>query len=130
MPQEQNPGSVSRGVRKLAFDLFELIYTRLSLLGVELQEEKLRLLRLAVFFAVATLCAGFALLFFSLFIIVLAGENHRLLAIGGLTVLFAAGATLAGIKTLLLAREGGQLFQASLAEIKKDQASLHQGPKL
>jgi uncharacterized membrane protein YqjE len=104
-----------------------LVQNRLQLLGVELAEERLRLLSLVTYGAVAFICLSAGLVFLAVFLTVLFWESHRLLALGVFSALFLG----AGIATLLMAlsyaRAGSMLFKASLAELAKDSEALAQG---
>jgi uncharacterized membrane protein YqjE len=104
-----------------------LVQNRLQLLGVELAEERLRLLSLVTYGAVAFICLSAGLVFLAVFLTVLFWESHRLLALGVFSALFLG----AGIATLLMAmsyaRAGSTLFKGSLAELAKDSEALAQG---
>jgi len=104
-----------------------LVQNRLQLLGVELAEERLRLLSLVTYGAVAFICLSAGLVFLAVFLTVLFWESHRLLALGVFSALFLG----AGIATLLMAlsyaRAGSTLFKASLAELARDREALAQG---
>ncbi len=104
-----------------------LAQNRLQLLGVELAEERLRLLSLVTYGAVALICLSAGLVFLAVFLTVLLWDSHRLLALGVFSALFLG----AGIATLMMAmnfaRAGSTLFQASLAELARDRESLAQG---
>jgi uncharacterized membrane protein YqjE len=104
-----------------------LVQNRLQLLGVELAEERLRLLSLVTYGAVALICLSAGLVFLAVFLTVLFWESHRLLALGVFSALFLG----AGIATLLMAlsyaRAGSTLFKASLAELARDRETLAQG---
>ena len=104
-----------------------LVQNRLQLLGVELAEERLRLLSLATYGAIALICLGAGLVFLAVFLTVLLWDSHRLLALG----VFSAVGLGAGIATLLVAmnhaRAGSTLFKASLAELARDREALAQG---
>ena len=104
-----------------------LAQNRLQLLGVELAEERLRLLSLATYGAIALVCLSAGLVFLAVFLTVLLWDSNRLLALGIFSALFLG----AGIATLLVAlshaRAGSALFKASLAELAKDRAALAPG---
>ncbi|MBI5792127.1 MAG: phage holin family protein [Rhodocyclales bacterium] len=106
---------------------FALVQNRLQLLGVELAEERLRLLSLVTYGAIALVCLSAGLVFFAVFLTVLFWDSHRLLALGIFSALFLG----AGIATLLMAmshaRAGSTLFKASLAELAKDREALAHG---
>ncbi len=101
-----------------------LLQNRLQLLGVELAEERLRLLSLLTYGAIALVCLSAGLVFLAVFLTVLFWDSNRLLALGIFSALFLG----AGIATLLVAmnfaKSGSTLFTASLAELAKDREAL------
>ena len=98
--------------------------TRLELLAVELQEEKLRLTGLALNTVLAGLLLGFGLVFLMVFLTVLFWEEHRLLARGVSTAVCLGGGLLAASNAARAFRSGTKLFSASLAEFARDRAAL------
>lgn len=104
-----------------------LVQNRLQLLGVELAEERGRLLSLLTYGAIALICLSAGLVFLAVFLTVLLWDSHRLLALGVFSALFLG----AGVATLLMAvnyaRAGSTLFKASLAELARDREALAQG---
>ena len=98
--------------------------TRLELLAVELQEEKLRLTGLALNTVLAGLLLGFGLVFLMVFLTVLFWEEHRLLALGVSTAVCLGGGLLAASNAARAFRSGTKLFSASLAELTRDRAAL------
>lgn len=104
-----------------------LLQNRLQLLGVELAEERARVLSLLTYGAIALICLSTGTVFLAIFLTVLFWETHRMLALGIFSALFLG----AGVATLMVAmryaREGSALFKDSLAEFAKDRAALQQG---
>lgn len=104
-----------------------LLHNRLQLLGVELAEERARLLSMVAYGGAAFLCLSAGLVFLSIFLTVLLWDGNRLLALGVFSALFLG----AGIATLMLtvnlARTGSKLFSASLAELRRDRDALTAG---
>ena len=100
--------------------------TRLELLAVELQEEKLRLTGLALNTVVARLLLGFGLVFLMVFLTVLFWEEHRLLALGISTAVCIGGGLIAASNAARAFRSGTRLFSASLAELARDRAALRE----
>ena len=98
--------------------------TRLELLAVELQEEKLRLTGLALNTVLAGLLLGFGLVFLMVFLTVLFWEEHRLLALGISTAVCIGGGLIAASNAARAFRSGTKLFSASLAEFARDRAAL------
>lgn len=116
-------GIVQSGRRILAI-LVGMVRTRLSLLSIELMEEKSRIWLMLVLTALALIFASMALLMLSLLVIVAFWDDNRLLAIGGLLVfyLLAAGASLLVLRHK--AKIGSPLFSHTLRELSKDTAEL------
>lgn len=102
----------------------QTVQTRLELLAVELQEEKLRLTGLALNTVVAGLLLGFGLVFLMVFLTVLFWEEHRLLALGISTAACIGGGLIAASNAARAFRSGTKLFSASLAELARDRAAL------
>lgn len=102
----------------------QTVQTRLELLAVELQEEKLRLTGLALNAVLAGLLLGFGLVFLMIFLTVLFWEEHRLLALGISTAVCIGGGLLAASNAARAFRSGTKLFTASLAEFARDRAAL------
>ncbi len=100
--------------------------TRLELLAVELQEEKLRLTGLALNTVLAGLLLGFGLVFLMVFLTVLFWEEHRLLALGISTAVCIGGGLIAASNAARAFRSGTKLFSASLAELTRDRAALRE----
>ncbi|WP_415257553.1 phage holin family protein [Thauera phenylacetica] len=100
--------------------------TRLELLAVEFQEEKLRLTGLALNTVVAGLLLGFGLVFLMVFLTVLFWEGHRLLALGISTAVCIGGGLIAASNAARAFRSGTRLFSASLAELARDRAALRE----
>ena len=100
--------------------------TRLELLAVELQEEKLRLTGLALNTVVAGLLLGFGLVFLMVFLTLLFWEEHRLLALGISTAVCIGGGLIAASNAARAFRSGTKLFSASLAELARDRAALRE----
>ncbi len=102
----------------------QTVQTRLELLAVELQEEKLRLTGLALNTVLAGLLLGFGLVFLMVFLTVLFWDEHRLLALGISTAICLGGGLLAASNAARAFRSGTKLFSASLAELARDRAAL------
>ncbi len=110
--------------RRLLSTLISIVSTRLELLANELQEERLRLTQMLLFFALALLCFGLGVLLLTVFVVVLFWDDHRLAVIGVLCIFFFVLGT---VMTLLLrgkAQAKPKLFSTSLAELSKDREQL------
>ena len=104
-----------------------LLHNRLELLGVELAEERARLISLLAYGGAAFLCLAAGLIFVAIFLTVLMWDNNRLLALGVFSALFLGAGIASLVLTMSLAKSGSKLFSASLAELRKDREALAAG---
>lgn len=113
-------------LRALLATLIGTARTRLELLQVELEEEKLRLAGIGVLALAAVFFLGLAILVFTFFVILLFWDTHRLMASG----LIALAYLLVGLGCAAAARRRARtkstLFAASLAQLDADRARLEQ----
>ena len=119
--------AITTAVGRIGATLLAMARTRLELAAVELQEETQRLFGyLAWALAAAFLAAG-AVILAVLFVLVLFWDSHRLLAVGGMTALFALASmlALAKLRTGLASRP--PLLGGTLAELRKDMESVKGG---
>lgn len=112
--------------KRLLSTLTSIVSTRLELLANELQEERLRLTQLLLFYLSAIFCFGMGILLLVIFIVVLFWDDHRQAVLGVLSLVFFV------IGALMLLRGRAQaksrLFSASLAELSKDRKLLETRP--
>lgn len=104
-----------------------LLHNRLELLGVELAEERVRLVSVIAYGAAAFLCIAAGLIFLAILFTVLLWDSNRLLALGVFSALFLGAGIASLTLALRLARSGSKLFSASLAELRKDREALSAG---
>ncbi|MCK9213095.1 MAG: phage holin family protein [Rhodoferax sp.] len=102
----------------------ELAQVRLALLGTELGLEKQRLAAGLLWGAAAFISLTVALVLLCGFVILLLWDGYRLAAVGVLALLFggAGGLLLRAAQRRL--GVGSKLFEASLAELARDRASV------
>jgi uncharacterized membrane protein YqjE len=101
-----------------------LLHNRLQLLGVELAEERVRLVSMLAYGGAAFLCIAAGLIFLAILLTVLMWESNRLLALGIFSALFLGAGIASAALVLSLVRGGSKLFSASLAELRKDRDAL------
>lgn len=107
-------------VGRIASNLLAMVRTRLELAAIELQEETHRLFGYLAWGVAAAFFGVVAVLLAILFVLVLFWDTHRLLAVGGMTVLFALGSLLAFLKVRGELAARPPLMAATLAELRKD----------
>lgn len=122
-------GSTGRGglfssLRGLATTGLALLQTRLELLAVELQEEKERVLSLALYGVAGAILMSAGVVFLAIFLTVAFWETNRLAVLGVVTVLLLGGGGVCLWLARRQARSGSRLFVGSLAEIAADRQAL------
>ena len=114
-------------IKQLLSTLTSITSTRLELLANELQEERLHLTQMLLFALFALFCFAMGILLFTVFIVVLFWDDHRLAVTGALSILFLAAGVLLAMVLRGKARVKSPLFSASLAELSKDREQLKAG---
>ena len=126
-PGEPAPGPIGAlfaSVAKLLATAIGIAQTRLELLTTELQEEVHRVAEIMVYAVVALLAAGVGLFLLALVIIFAFWDTHRIaasIAVTGAVFLIAVGAALI-LRAKVRAKPA--MLDGTLAELKKDRASL------
>lgn len=114
-------------LKNLAISLIAIVHTRLELLSTDLEEGRERFISLLAmaFIALFSLCFGAVL--FTIMIVVVFWDTHRLLVLGSLTSMFLMIGALVGITVIRRLKNMPRMFEASLAELIKDHQELDQG---
>lgn len=117
-------GGLFESLKTLTSTLVDIGRTRLELLSIDIEEERVWLSSMLVWMLVTLFCAGLGIVLAILFIVVLWWDTHRLLALGIPALLLLAGAGL-GVRVVLdKAHAKPRLFSASLRELAKDREHL------
>ena len=119
---------VSGPLRRLGTSLLTLGRIRLELLAIEVQEEKDRIAGLLLWSVLAALLAGFGLLMLLVLVTVVLWDSHRLLALGGGSLVLIGAAVFAVLKVKGLVEQPSTLFQSSIAELRQDADALRRRP--
>lgn len=101
-----------------------LLENRLELLGIELAEERGHLLALLALGAIAFICLGAGMVFLAVLITFLFWETHRFLVLGLFSSIFLVAGLIILHQAFHYSRIGSKIFSASLAELRKDRATL------
>lgn len=118
---EQAPAPpLAQSVRGLLGSGLELVQVRLSLLGVEVQEEVARLGRLWLLATVCCVLLAVGLVFVAILITVALWDSHRLLALAAFSAVFLTAGAVAWAMLYQVQQQGSGLFKASLAELRAD----------
>lgn len=121
---EARRSGLAAGLRALLDTGLAIAQTRLELLAVEAQEEKLRVSRLLLNVVLAALLLGAGAVFLAIFLTVLLWDDHRLLALGAATVALLAAGLYTASNAAAESRRGSRLFSASLAELARDRDAI------
>lgn len=97
-----------------------MVRNRLALFGVEIEEQKARLVRLLVLTGAAVCLANLAVLLVAATIVVLVGDDARGPVLIGLSVLVVAATTVVSLVLRKELRGAPPPFKDSLAELEKD----------
>ncbi len=97
-----------------------LVQNRIELFAVELEEQKVRLVRVLVLVAAAVFLANTAILVITATIVIAAGEAARVPVLIGLCVFYVLAAVISGLMLRKEIRASPAPFEGSVSEIKKD----------
>lgn len=119
MAEESHSAGLLGGASRLAVTALETVRTRVELLGLELAEERARLIRWLVWGAVALLLLAVGLLT-ALVLLALSFWEQRLWVLGCLALTLLTGGALIVARVLHEARQRVHPFQSSVAELAED----------
>jgi uncharacterized membrane protein YqjE len=125
MPEASS--GLMESAKRLLSTLISIVSTRLELLGVELQEERLHLMQMFLVSLLALFSFGMGVMLLTVFIVVFFWDDHRLAVLGALCILFFMVGILATMNLRHKAKSKSKLFSISLAELGKDREELDAG---
>lgn len=111
-------------IKNLAATGASIAQTRLELLSVDVQIARTKFIQLLVLIVCALFFLFFGLVMLSLLIVIYSWESDRMLALGLLTSGFIAMGIILTILIMRSLRTMPKLFEASIAELAKDQEEL------
>ena len=118
-----NPGLFDSLRRALA-TLIELVYTRLELVGVEIEATVQHSLNLLLWSMIAIFSATLSILMLVLTVLIAFWDTHRMLAAGAITAFFAIAALAAVFVVRHQVRTRPRLLATTIAELRRDAAAL------
>jgi uncharacterized membrane protein YqjE len=128
MPPTEPPApGLFESLRRLCDRGLALLHNRVELFGVELEEQKARLVRLLVLGGLAVLLSCLALGVITATIVVLVGENARGPVLIGFCVLYVLAAAAAFMALRKESRSAPPAFRDTISELKKDRDWLNPG---
>jgi uncharacterized membrane protein YqjE len=116
-------------LRSMGSNLAALAETRLELALLELREEGERRKAMVVLAAVAGVFLTLALLLLAFLVVVVFWDTHRIAAITGVTLLYAAVGFGALWRLRTRQAMSPPVFEATIAELRKDVEALRAGEK-
>lgn len=114
--RQSSPGPLRR-ILSSAFAIFE---TRLELLGIELQEEKERLIGVVFLGLAAMMLTMMALITLTVLIAIFFWDTYRWQSLAGITAVYALTAMACGMRARAVMRDAPNMFDETLAEFRKD----------
>ncbi|MFW6353557.1 MAG: phage holin family protein [Verrucomicrobiota bacterium] len=117
---DASSSGLRRAVHVFLGHLTEALALRGRLAALEFREERGRLVALLAWLAAGILGAFFALLFFSLAVILIFWESHPLLATLGVAVAYLFLLAIAGWRLLRIVRRSPAPFERSLQVLRDD----------
>ncbi|HTR09368.1 MAG TPA: phage holin family protein [Paraburkholderia sp.] len=111
-------------LRRLLGSAFAMLQTRLELIGIELAEEKERLIVVLFLGLAAMMLALLALVALTALVAIAFWDTWRWQALTGITAVYAIAAIVCALKARNGLRNAPLVFQATLEEFEKDREIL------
>ncbi len=119
MAEEHHSAGLLGSAGRIAATALETVRTRIELMGLELAEERARLIRVLLWGAIALLLLALGLLS-GLVLLALSFWEQRLWVLGCLTLVLLLGGVLIVVGVLRDTRRRAHPFQSSVAELAED----------
>lgn len=107
-------------IRRIIGSVFSILVARLELIGIELAEEKDRLIGVLFLGLAAMMLASMALIALTALVAIAFWDTWRWQALAGITAVYAIAAIVCGLKARQGLRNAPLVFQATLHEFEKD----------
>jgi len=120
------PGIIA-SLRRLCDTVLALVHNRVELFAAELEEQKVRLVRLLVLAAVTVFLGNTAVLMITAAILILVGDGLRVPVVIGLCLIYVTAAIAAFLVLRKELRGAPPPFKGTVAELKKDRDWLKPG---
>jgi len=117
-------GGLLASLQRLLATLLDIVQTRVAIVATEFEEERVRLRELVVFGFVALFFVNLGIVLFTLLVVMLFWESHRLYVMGGFALLYLGVGVVAGISLRHRLKSRPRLFATTLAELSKDRDQL------
>jgi uncharacterized membrane protein YqjE len=107
-------------LRRIFGSVFAILQTRLELIGIELAEEKDRLLGVLFLGLAAMMLATMALIALTALVAIAFWDTYRWQSLAGITAVYAIAALVCALKARSGLVNSPIVFEATLAEFEKD----------
>jgi uncharacterized membrane protein YqjE len=107
-------------LRRMLSSAFALLQTRLELLGIELAEEKERVIAVLFLGLAAMMLSMMALTSLSVLIAIAFWDTYRWQALAAITIVYALAALVCALRARTGLRDAPPVFEATLHEFEKD----------
>lgn len=113
-------------LRRILGSGFAILQTRLELVGIELAEEKDRLLGVLFLGLAAMMLATMALIALTALVAIAFWDTYRWQALAGITAVYAIAGIMCALKARSGLRNAPNVFATTLAEFEKDRDAFRQ----
>ncbi len=121
MPNDTHSPHSSHGpLRRMIASVFALLQSRLELIGVELAEERERIIAVIFLGLVAVMFAMMALISLTALIAVAFWDSYRWQVLAGITAVYGLGALICALRARSGLHGAPIVFEATLHEFEKD----------
>ncbi|RQS08117.1 phage holin family protein [Burkholderia sp. Bp8998] len=121
MTTDTHPQPSGQGpLRRFVGSAIGLLQTRLELVGIELAEEKERLMGVLFLGLAAMMLATMALISLTVLVTIAFWDTYRWQSLAAITALYAIAAIVCALKARAGLHDAPTVFEATLAELEKD----------
>ena len=120
MAERHQSGGLFSSVRRMADTCLSSVHNRVELFGLELQEEKLRLVRLLLWSVAALFASFLAITVITIAVVMCFPQDKRTVAVSAFGVLYAIMAIVLGLKLRSEIKNAPPPLADTTAELKKD----------
>src|SRR5688572_13736617 len=120
MAEGEHSGGLFGSVRRVADTCVSSIHNRVELFALELQEEKLRLVRLLLWTVAALFASFLAITVITIAVVMMFPEDNRRVVVSVFGVCYAIAATVLGLKLRSEIKNAPAPLADTTAELKKD----------
>ena len=118
------PAGFFHSLNSLAATFVAVLQTRADLISTEIEEERERLKEMILLTVVALFCVSLGVLLFTLLVVVVFWDTHRLTVLGGFSIFYLALGLFIGWVARKKGLDKPKFLSATLSELAKDRERL------